>query len=101
MNKLGNNIILTYGDSGLIKEAKAGFSFTSLFFGVFAPLFRGDFKGFFLQFVLAIFTGGLSWLVVPFIYNKRYIKRLIEKGYVAANQETHDILSLKGILIKK
>lgn len=72
-------LILEHPNSGIIKKAPVGFSFTTLFFPSLPALFRGDLKGFVLQFLLA-------WLVVPalvfpFIYNKSYIQGLLERGF--------------------
>ncbi len=66
---------------GLQKKVKVGFSWTLLFFGVFVPLIRGDLKWALIMFVLAFLTGGVSWLVFPFTYNKIYVESLIENGY--------------------
>lgn len=68
-------------NNGRRKSVKNGFSWTSLLFGVFVPMFRGDLTGLMIQLVLALITGGLSWFVVPFFYNSRYKDRLIDKGY--------------------
>ena len=70
--------------TGETKQIKQGFSWTSLFFGIFVPLIRADLVGFALQIILASLTFGLSWLVVPFIYNKRYVNRLLDKGWIRA-----------------
>ena len=67
--------------TGEQRPVKEGFSFTTLFFGVFVPLFRGDFKWFVIMLLLGVCTMGLSWLVMPFIYNKMYTKDLIKKGF--------------------
>ncbi len=66
---------------GLQKKVKVGFSWTLLFFGVLVPLIRGDLKWALIMFVLAFLTGGVSWLVFPFTYNKIYVESLIENGY--------------------
>lgn len=68
-------------DAGVTTEVKDGFSWTSLFFGIFVPIARGDMKGFIFQLAAALLTFGISWFIVPFIYNKRYLNRLLEKGY--------------------
>lgn len=96
---MGNNIVLKQKETGLVKEAKLGFSFTSLFFGVIIPIIRGDFKGFVLQLLASMATFGFAWLVIPFLYNKRYVARLLEKGYVAADKNTHNMLVLKGLVV--
>ena len=38
-------------------------------------------KWFFIQCLCAVITSGLSGLVFMFIYNKIYIKKLLEKGF--------------------
>ena len=68
-------------DNGVEKKVKKGFSWTMLFFGVLVPLVRGDWFYFFITLVLAPLTFGISWLVFPFIYNKLYLERLLDKGY--------------------
>lgn len=83
-------------NSNLVKKAKVGFSWTTLFFGVFVPLFRGDVLWCIASIGLSIVTFGLFWLIFPFIYNRIYIKNLLEKGYLPANDDTRNILLLKA-----
>ena len=59
-------------DAGIVKECKVGFSWTTLLFGLFVPLLRGDFKWSILMLLLSMITFGISWLIMPFIYNKKY-----------------------------
>jgi hypothetical protein len=73
------NLILEHPHSGIIKRAPVGFSWTTLFFPGFPALFRGDVKGFIIQFILA-------WLIFPififpFIYNKLYIQKRLSRGF--------------------
>ena len=70
-------------NTGAIKEAPVGFSWTVFFFGFFPPLFRGDWKWAVIIFLLACITMTFSNLVFMFIYNKLYIKELIGSGYKA------------------
>ena len=67
--------------TGQIREAPVGFSWTNLFFGFLVPLFRGDWKWSIIQCIIACFTGGLSILIFPFIYNNLYIQDLIKDGF--------------------
>ena len=66
---------------GQVKIVKEGFSWTMLFFGIFVPLYRGDWKWFLIILIANIFTYGWSSVVFAFIYNKIYINDLLEKGY--------------------
>jgi len=74
-------------NTGIIKRAPVGFSWTTLFFGGFPALFRGDLKWFFIQLLIACFTGGLSNLVFAFIYNKIFVQKLLEKGFKVKDVE--------------
>ncbi|AGK52391.1 hypothetical protein [Bacillus sp. 1NLA3E] len=57
---------------------------------------------FVIEAILGSFTLGIgSWIsgvVFSFVYNKIYIKELIEKGYKPVNEEARTILEQKQIL---
>jgi hypothetical protein len=76
---------------GIIKEAPVGLSWTVLFFGFLAPLFRGDWKWAGIMFLPTIITMGLSGLLFMFIYNKLYIKDLIGDEFIVKSVETGTI----------
>ena len=91
-------IRLRHATSGMVKECKVGFSWTTLFFGIFVPLVRGDIKWMLVMLVVGILTFSLSWLVFPFVYNKIYIKALLEKGYVPDQDSDRVVLQSRGII---
>ncbi|MDZ7342385.1 MAG: HrgC protein [candidate division KSB1 bacterium] len=93
-------INLKHNQTGAMKEVKLGFSWTTLFFGALVPLFRGDLKWFVIMFLVSIITFGIAWLIFPFIYNKIYIKELMEKGYIPANDTAASELQSRGIMFK-
>ena len=72
---------------------------TMLFFGFFVPMVRGDWKWTFLSLIIAIVTGGISWFVLPFFYNKLYIKNRLESGYAAADDTSKILMQSRGIVI--
>jgi hypothetical protein len=80
-------IIFENPNTGGIKEAPVGFSWTVFFWNFFPAAFRGDWKFFWIMLALALITFGLSVLVFMFIYNKLYIKDLIGKGFKAKSIE--------------
>ena len=84
---------------GMTKPVKIGFSWTMLFFGFFVPLIRGDVKWTIISLLLAFFTFGLSWLVLPFIYNKIYVKEMFEKGWIPGDEMSKNGFKQHGITI--
>lgn len=74
---------------------------TLLFFGPFDPLFRIVPQWSILDLLNQLFFDiGLTlfWIVLPFIYNKRYIINLLERGYKPADEESRVALVNKGII---
>ncbi len=67
-------------NTGEIKVAPIGFSWTTLFFSGIPALLRGHIGMGILMIILAVFTGGLSTIIFAFIYNKMYIKYMIGSG---------------------
>jgi hypothetical protein len=89
-------LILINPHSGIIKQAPIGFSGTTFFFGPLPALYRGDFKWFFIQSILdTLFIVPL--IIFPFHYNKLYLKKLLEAGYMVKSVEgaTIEALNLK------
>lgn len=82
---------------GARKQVKVGFSWTMLFFGCFVPLIRGDWKWAIISFLVSFATAGIAWFVLPFIYNKIYIKNLVETGWVPADETAANAFRSKGI----
>lgn len=78
--------------NNLVKKVSTGFSWKSLFFGWLYPVARGDYEGMWIQFLLFMLTLGLNWLITPFAYNRKYIIRLIEKGYQPYNEKSKNYL---------
>jgi hypothetical protein len=72
-------------NTGIIKNAPVGFSWTTLFFSGFPALFRGDIKWFFIQLLIS-FTC-IPLFIFAFIYNKIYIKELLGKGFKVKDVE--------------
>lgn len=91
-------ITLTNEYTGQYKTAPIGFSWTTLLFGCFPSLFRADWKWAAIQFVLAWITAGLSWLVMPFLYNKLYLKDLLNKGFLPTDEAQCSYIVAKGIV---
>lgn len=80
---------LTNPNTGQVKQAPLGFSWTMFFFGFFPPMFRGDWKWFGIVLGLGLLAaivsaGVLGWvpgLIGAFIWNKSYLTNLISRGY--------------------
>ncbi len=83
---------------GVQKESYVGFSWTTLFFGPFVPLFRGDIKWFLIMLV-GLLTFGILNLVFSFTYNKIYTSNLVEKGYKPADDTSKLFMLNAGIRV--
>jgi hypothetical protein len=77
-------------NSGSAIHVPTGFSWTSLFFGSFVPLFRGDIMTAALTIAICVFTAGFAapivWVYLAFAYNTQHIRNLEAKGYVTARR---------------
>ena len=94
---MAKEIRLKHEASGMVEKAVIGFSWTTLFFGIFVPLLRGDWKWVFIGLVITFFTMGIGWIFIPFIYNKSFVKGLLLKGYKPADEESKQALISGGI----
>lgn len=81
--------------TGIIKIAPVGFSWTMFLIGPIVAFVRGDVKGGFVVLLLLGVTYGASNLVCPFLYNKLYIKRLLKQGFKVVSVEGSDIETLR------
>ncbi len=90
---MATSVTLRHPATGLTKTGFVGYSWTTFFFGPFVPLFRLDFLtflGFITIFVvLAWMTFGIGSIIAAFVwsflYNRYYTRRLIQQGYVLAD----------------
>ena len=100
------------------KKGFLGFSWTAFFFNFWVPIFRGDFKWFFIfifPFIFAALGASLdldfdnnfiffifilpvfaSKFVFPFIYNSFYTKDLLKRGYLPPEDDDYSNAILKG-----
>jgi uncharacterized membrane protein len=51
------------------------------------PVFRGELFVGLLHLVITILTFGLWQVILAFLYNKQYMTRMLEKGYVLNDAE--------------
>ena len=86
---MATKVIIQHSATGLTKNGYYGFSWTYLFFGWFVPLFRGELGVAALHLLFSFVTLGFWQLVLCFIYNKQYMTRMLEKGYVLKDSETN------------
>lgn len=73
--------------TGILKTGYVGFSWTTLFFGGFPAIFRGDIILGVILLLLYFPTWGIAPLIWAFVYNKNYTIKLLEKGYKFADDE--------------
>ncbi|MDD1021909.1 MULTISPECIES: hypothetical protein [Pseudomonas] len=84
-------IIFKNPNTGAMKVAPVGFSWTVLLFGFIPALFRSDWKWAAIMFAVGFFTFGFSNFVFCFIYNKMHVRDLIGEGYKAQSIASGDL----------
>jgi len=84
---MAKKVIIQHPVNGLTRSGYFGYSWTYLFFGWLVPLFRGELGVAALHMLFTLFTFGLWQLIVSFLYNKQYMTRMLEKGYVLKDSE--------------
>lgn len=72
---------IEFTKNGVQRRVKVGFSWTVLFFGPFAFMWRGMWGHAALCWIAAMFTLGLSAFVFPFMANRMYGRWLAERGW--------------------
>lgn len=88
-----------------IKQIKVGYSWTVFFWGFIPSLFRKDWIGALIIFVLNLFVsylvGSYGLLVADAIigalYNKNYINRLLKDGYAPISDQDKSLLKQNNI----
>ncbi len=90
--------IISLKKGNLIKKGLVGFSWTTLLFGFFVPIFRGDVKWFIAMMVAALCTFWISSIIFAFIYNKLYTTKLLESGYEPTDEYSRGVLRSRNMI---
>ena len=74
--------------SGLIKKGHVGYCLTYFFFGWLVPIVRGEIGIGVLHLVLTVVSfGAFQFLIMPYLYNKQYMTRLLTQGWQLHDSE--------------
>ena len=76
-----SKITFQHPNTGAIKEAPVGFSWTTLFFAGIPALIRGHIGMGVVIIIIGLLTLFWSDVIFAFIYNKMYVKNLIGEGF--------------------
>jgi hypothetical protein len=85
---LQKSVLVKHQQSGLVKKGYFGYSWTYLLFGWLVPIFRGEVGIGVLHLLLTAFTFGIFQIVMPFLYNKQYMTRLLTSGWQLSDEES-------------
>lgn len=102
---MATRIAMKHRDTGIMRDGFYGFSWTTLCFGFFPSLFRGDFitfiGGFVISVIIGIVTLGFGAFLVnliwAFMYNKHYTRKLLTAGYVFAGSDGDNALAASAL----
>jgi len=65
------------------------------------PVIRGELKVGLVHFLLTLVTLGLWQFVMAFLYNKQFLRRMLEKGYVLNDSESTNTAALRKLGIQR
>ncbi|GAK47307.1 hypothetical protein LOSG293_040530 [Secundilactobacillus oryzae JCM 18671] len=107
-----NYATMVHPESGDMRIAKVGFSYTALIFGWWVPVFRSDWYNLLCMLGLSVgismgiasfyhidiaqtfeFTNTIMCVVWGFLYNLMYFRHLANRGFKPADAHSKDILS--------
>lgn len=98
----GNKVVMVDNKNRKIKDSPAGFSWTTLIFGFWPALLRGDFLGALVIMIISAGTGFnpvlhvLASVLISVFYNYTYISRKIGKGYELPTDNSKELLKKHG-----
>jgi hypothetical protein len=75
------SVTLTHPQTGVAKHGYIGWCWPCYLFGWFVPFFRGEIGVGLIHLLLATVTLGISHLIMPFLYNKHHMDRLLQAGW--------------------
>jgi hypothetical protein len=82
-----SNVTMISDERHDITSAPIGFSWTTLFFGFFVPLFRNDYMWAIIMMVFSVLTLFVSNIPFAFLYNRIYLTKLLKQKYTVCNIE--------------
>jgi hypothetical protein len=85
-------------NTGVQKELKAGFSWTTFFFGGFVPMFRGQWSEVAKWWLLNPVTFFIWGLIQCWTGNKKTIVSYLEKGYEPVTEADRQQLTNRNII---
>jgi len=87
-------VMIKHRQSGLVKSGYVGFCLTYLFFGWLVPIIRGEIGVGVLHLILTAVTFGIfQWAVMPFLYNKQYMTRMLTQGWELCDSEENNAVA--------
>ena len=99
---MGNKVVMINEKDRKVSQSPAGFSWTTLVFGMWPALLRKDFIGALVILIISAGTGSypvlyvLASIFVSIFYNYTYISRKINKGYELPTDNSKGLLKKHG-----
>lgn len=89
-------ITMRHSRSGLLKSGYVNYCWTYFFIGWMVPIVRVEIGIGMLHLALTFFTFGMFQLIMPFLYNKQYMTRLLVDGWkLHDSEELNELAKLK------
>ena len=80
-------VLVRHKESGLVKTAYLGWSWSYQLFGWFVLAARGEIGIALHHLAITVFTFGIFQVVMPFLHNKQQLTRLLTSGWEISDSD--------------
>lgn len=96
---LQKRVQIKHSQSNIIKNGYVGYCWTYIIFGWMVPIVRGEIGIGVLHLVLTLITFGVFQIIMPFLYNKQFMTRDLNNGYVLNDTDEINLVAMRKLNI--
>lgn len=86
-------VLIKHSQSNIVKNGYVGYCWTYVVLGWIVPIVRGEIGVGVLHLIMTVVTFGAFQIVMPFLYNKQFMTRHLNNGYVLSDTDEVNIIA--------
>ena len=92
-------VLIKHSQSNIVKNGYVGYCWTYVVLGWIVPIVRGEIGVGVLHLIITVVTFGAFQIVMPFLYNKQFMTRHLNNGYVLSDTDEVNIIAKQKLNI--